>query len=69
MFFICHFSVSPVILIIGITHLHMIPEYNNYVYCQDIKKKTSNGRIIKQSSIDLFVYTCVNDLANYFWYT
>ena len=47
----------------------MIPEYNNYVYCPDIKKKTSSGRIIKQSSIDLFVYTCVNDLANYFWYT
>ena len=48
----------------------MIPEYNNYVCCPDIKKKTSSGRIIiKQSSIDLFVYTCVNDLANYFWYT
>ena len=47
----------------------MIPEYNNNVCCPDIKKKTSSGRIIKQSSIDLFVYTCVNDLATYFWYT
>jgi len=45
----------------------MIPEYKNNVSCPDIKKKTSSGRNIKQSSIDLFVYACVNDVANYFF--